>query len=265
MILENVMVKMKMLFVSAIAMLLLLSCDKKQLEPESREVFGSMCMVNLYESGTEKLYGKIFGRLEEIDNTFSSDEKTVENSSRVFQLGNETKKYHSEKGFAIEEIKEIAKKANVKCMIVNLNGKVFVQGSKTDKTPWRIGIKNPANPNGISIAVLTGINNASVMTKAEFADAMNTSRKYPSVTVIGTDSIYADNCSSYIFDLLNSDLPEEARRDSSTDEKISEICERLRKRENKLVIVDADGRIFASKELEGYLGASLDDYEIVFK
>ena len=259
------MVKMKMLFISAIAMLLLISCDKKQLEPESKEVFGSMCMVNLYESGTEKLYGKIFGRLEEIDNTFSTDEKSMESSSRVFQIGNETKKYTSMKGFAIEETKEIAKKANVKCMIVNLNGKVFVQGNKSDKTPWRIGIKNPANPKGISIAVLTGINNTSVMTKAEFADEMQSRKKYPSVTVISPDSIFADTCSSYVFDMLNNDNSNETRRDSSIEEKISDICERLRKMENKIVIVDADGRIFASKELEGYLGASLDDYEIVFE
>ncbi len=249
--------------IMAVAAFLLGSCEKKQLEPESKEVFGSICMVNLYESGTEKLYEEIFNRLEEIERVFSTDEKAKEASSRVFQVGNESKKYTSMKGFAIEEIKGMAKKSHADCLIVNLNGKVLLRGEKSDKTPWKVGIKNPANPNGMSIAIITGLTDTSIMTKAEFADEMGTGKKYPSVTVIGSDSIYADTCSSYVFDLLNK--VGETRRDKSSVEKIEEICEKLRRIENKIVIVDSDGRIFASKELEGYIGASLDDYEIVFR
>ena len=251
----------------ALAVLLLVSCDKKQLEPESKEVFGTICTVNLYENGTEKLYAKIFDKLNEIERDFDSAEtKEYENAKRFFQLNNEMKKYGAIKGCAIEAIKTITRKSHVRRMMVNLDGKVYVAGTKQDKSPWKIGLKNPANPSGISIAVLTGLSDISVMTKAEFNEDASKLKKYPSVTIISTDTIFADAYSSYIFDFLNNSAESDAtsRRDSTPEEKIAEICEKLRKMEVKMIIIDSEGKIYASKALEGYLGSEFDDYQIVF-
>lgn len=47
------------------------SCERRQVEPETRNVLGTTCTVNLYESGTEELYARIFRRLDEIDARFN--------------------------------------------------------------------------------------------------------------------------------------------------------------------------------------------------
>ncbi len=48
-----------------------ISCEKRQIEPQSRNVLGTLCTINLYEDGSKNLYDRIFHRLEEIDDIFN--------------------------------------------------------------------------------------------------------------------------------------------------------------------------------------------------
>ena len=207
-----------------------MSCEKRQREPESREALGTVCSVNLYESGTESKYGKIFARLDEIDALFNlsspaSDISRVNAArgapvevapdfikvlsealeiARVTEgafnpaLGSVTElwrnaKIHTDripskteirnalahadfrkirldeqagtvcmgdaeakldlnaiaKGFAADSIAEILAQGNVKGATVNLGGHIYVFGTKKDRSPWKLGIKNPNAPEGI--------------------------------------------------------------------------------------------------------------------
>lgn len=53
------------------------------------------------------------------------------------------------KGYAADSIVESLKDWNVKRGIIDLGGNVYVHGYRDDKnTPWRVGIKNPFEPEG---------------------------------------------------------------------------------------------------------------------
>ena len=51
------------------------------------------------------------------------------------------------KGYASQRLMEIFREHGVKSAIVSLGGNVQCLGSKPDGSPWRIGIKDPFNPN----------------------------------------------------------------------------------------------------------------------
>jgi thiamine biosynthesis lipoprotein len=52
------------------------------------------------------------------------------------------------KGYAADELIKIITTANVKRAIIDLGGNVYVWGKKPDGTKWRVGIKNPLDPEG---------------------------------------------------------------------------------------------------------------------
>jgi thiamine biosynthesis lipoprotein len=53
------------------------------------------------------------------------------------------------KGYAADELVEILKNANIQRAIVDLGGSsIYVWGKKPDGTQWRVGIKNPDDPEG---------------------------------------------------------------------------------------------------------------------
>ena len=59
------------------------------------------------------------------------------------------------KGYAADVLKDILKEKKVKQAIIDLGGNVYTVGKKKDKSPWRIGIKNPQAPEGSPAAVLS--------------------------------------------------------------------------------------------------------------
>lgn len=58
--------------------LLLVSCGKTVMEPQTQYVLGTVCTVNLFEDGSEELYQDIFEALNAIDNKFSVNKEYSE-------------------------------------------------------------------------------------------------------------------------------------------------------------------------------------------
>lgn len=52
------------------------------------------------------------------------------------------------KGFAADRVRTIFQQAGICHALVNLGGNVMAQGAKPDGSAWKIGIKDPHNPNG---------------------------------------------------------------------------------------------------------------------
>jgi len=57
------------------------------------------------------------------------------------------------KGYATDEAVKALKEAGIRHAIINAGGNVYALGTKPDGSPWRIGVQDPRNPQGI-IAVL---------------------------------------------------------------------------------------------------------------
>ena len=58
------------------------------------------------------------------------------------------------KGYAADELTKILKARKVRRAIVDLGGNIFVFGKKKDGSLWRVGIKNPNDPEGAPAIVL---------------------------------------------------------------------------------------------------------------
>lgn len=61
----------KTLIGAAACAIFLASC-KRPLPPQSQYTFGTVCSINLYESGSADLYAKLFGRLRELNDIFNN-------------------------------------------------------------------------------------------------------------------------------------------------------------------------------------------------
>ncbi len=48
------------------------SCGTRAMPPQSQYTFGTVCSINLYESGSTDLYAKLFGRLRELNDIFNN-------------------------------------------------------------------------------------------------------------------------------------------------------------------------------------------------
>ena len=57
------------------------------------------------------------------------------------------------KGYATDEAFEALREAGIRHAIINAGGNVYALGTKPDGSPWRVGVQDPRNPQGI-IAVL---------------------------------------------------------------------------------------------------------------
>ena len=62
------------------------------------------------------------------------------------------------KGFSADEVVGILKARGVTSALVDLGGNIFAVGSKTDGSPWRIGIQNPDSPRGTYFGIATVVN-----------------------------------------------------------------------------------------------------------
>lgn len=248
-------IKKQLSFVSIfmLVMLQFMSCDNSP-KTGSKQYFllNTVCGINLYKDGTEKLYEKIFNRLSEIERDFNAHSET----SYIFQInqaaGKKAVKVPADvyyviatsleysrltngafdptvgplvklwgintdfahipaneeisqtatlvnwqdveitpntnneggsvmlrregmaldlggiaKGYAADEVVKIVKEHNVKQAIIDLGGNIYVYGKKQDGSLWRVGVKNPNDPNGTPAMVLS-LKNSTVVTSGVY-------------------------------------------------------------------------------------------------
>jgi thiamine biosynthesis lipoprotein len=73
------------------------------------------------------------------------------------------------KGYAADELIAIIKQAKVKRAIIDLGGSsVYVWGKKSDGTKWRVGVKNPDNPEGGAPAIRLDIDSNTVTSSGAY-------------------------------------------------------------------------------------------------
>ncbi|MBR6384010.1 MAG: FAD:protein FMN transferase [Lachnospiraceae bacterium] len=115
------------------------------------------------------------------------------------------------KGFVADKLKEYLVDNNVESAIISLGGNVVVIGSKPDGSDYKIGIKDPDNPEGIIDSI--SVSNKSVVTSGtyerfveydgvKYHHILNTNTGYPvktdvkSVTIISDSSLEGDALST---------------------------------------------------------------------
>ena len=62
----------KTITVAAACALFFASCGMRTLPPQTEYTFGTVCSINLYQSGTADLYSKLFARLRELNDIFNN-------------------------------------------------------------------------------------------------------------------------------------------------------------------------------------------------
>jgi FAD:protein FMN transferase len=62
------------------------------------------------------------------------------------------------KGYAADEVVGILSAHGVRSALIDLGGNIFAMGSKTDGSPWRIGVQNPDSPRGTYFGIATVVN-----------------------------------------------------------------------------------------------------------
>ena len=115
------------------------------------------------------------------------------------------------KGFVADKLKEYLVENNVESAIISLGGNVVVIGSKPDGSDYKIGIKDPDNPESIIDSI--SVSNKSVVTSGtyerfveydgvKYHHILNTNTGYPvktdvkSVTIISDSSLEGDALST---------------------------------------------------------------------
>lgn len=119
------------------------------------------------------------------------------------------------KGYAADEVVRILRSRGVRSAIVDLGGDIYAMGARTDGTPWRIGIQNPAAPRGRSLGVVKVVSR-SVVSSGDYENffiqngkryhhIMDTRTGFPvdngldQVTVIAESSADADGLGLTLF------------------------------------------------------------------
>lgn len=119
------------------------------------------------------------------------------------------------KGFAADEIAKICEKNHVRRAIIDLGGNVLAFGEKSKNEKWKVGIKNPDEPEGEPFKVVE-IDSGAVVTSGNYEryfiqdgkryhHILNGKAGFPaetglkSVSVICKDSIFADALSTTFF------------------------------------------------------------------
>lgn len=119
------------------------------------------------------------------------------------------------KGYAADELVAIAQEAGIQQALFDLGGNIYAFGTKADGTPWRVGVKDPAQPGG-SPALALAVQNRSVVTSGmyerffeqegiRYHHILNPATGYPvwndiqSVTIVSKSSLLADALSTSVF------------------------------------------------------------------
>ena len=177
------------------------------------------------------------------------------------------------KGYAADELTKILKARKVRRAIVDLGGNIFVYGKKKDGSPWRVGIKDPKDPEGVP-AIVLNVANSTIVTSGvyerfftengvRYHHILDVKTGYPaasgllSSTIVCESSMAADALSTSVFVLGKKSGMELLRRMQAPE--LSEIpglhAQALG------IFIEEDGSISASKELEGSLDAPAVKFE----
>ena len=119
------------------------------------------------------------------------------------------------KGYAADELVAMAQEAGIQQALFDLGGNIYAFGTKADGTPWRVGVKDPAQPGG-SPALALAVQDRSVVTSGmyerffeqegiRYHHILNPATGYPvwndiqSVTIVSKNSLLADALSTSVF------------------------------------------------------------------
>ena len=119
------------------------------------------------------------------------------------------------KGYAADELVAIAQEAGIQQALFDLGGNIYAFGTKADGTPWRVGVKDPAQPGG-SPALALAVQDRSVVTSGmyerffeqegiRYHHILYPATGYPvwndiqSVTIVSKSSLLADALSTSVF------------------------------------------------------------------
>lgn len=177
-------------------------------------------LVDLWGIGTDKA---TVPNLSEIENTLTLiDYKNIildkENKTvKLSQKGMDIDLGAIAKGFAADKIASYLKEEDINNAIINLGGNIYTIGYKEKNTPFKVGIQDPTQPRGNSIATIEA-SNISVVTSGIYERYIEKDSKiyhhmlspftgYPfennltSVTIISDKSINCDALSTSAFGL----------------------------------------------------------------
>ncbi|WP_277055256.1 FAD:protein FMN transferase [Treponema socranskii] len=180
------------------------------------------------------------------------------------------------KGYAADELTKILKARKVRRAIVDLGGNIFVYGKKKDGSPWRVGIKDPNDPEGVP-AIVLNVANSTIVTSGvyerfftengvRYHHILDVKTGYPaasgllSSTIVCESSMAADALSTSVFVLGREGGMELLHRiQSSAGTPLAEIpglhAQVLG------IFIEEDGSVTASKALEGSLEAPAVRFE----
>lgn len=162
------------------------------------------------------------------------------------------------KGYATDKAIEILKAKGITSALVNAGGDVRVIGNRPDGKPWRIGVQNPRQPDGISAKLAltewdtmetSGDYQRFIMKDGiRYSHILNPRtgwqpREVASVTMVNNSSTYGDILSKPIFVLGT--------------EKGLELLKQFPGTE--AVIVTMDGKIIVTPGLEGKIELSIEE------
>ena len=180
------------------------------------------------------------------------------------------------KGYAADELTKILDARKVRRAIVDLGGNIFVYGKKKDGSPWRVGIKDPKDPEGVP-AIVLNVANSTIVTSGvyerfftengvRYHHILDVKTGYPaasgllSSTIVCESSMAADALSTSVFVLGKESGMELLHRiQSSAGTPLAEIpglhAQVLG------IFIEEDGSISASKALEGSIEAPAVSFE----
>ena len=180
------------------------------------------------------------------------------------------------KGYAADELTKILKARKVRRAIVDLGGNIFVYGKKKDGSPWRVGIKDPNDPEGVP-AIVLNVANSTIVTSGvyerfftengvRYHHILDAKTGYPaasgllSSTIVCESSMAADALSTSVFVLGKEGGMELLRRIQSSAAtplaKIPGLHAQVLG-----IFIEEDGSVSASKALEGSLEAPAVRFE----
>lgn len=170
------------------------------------------------------------------------------------------------KGYAADEVVKIVAENNVSQAIVDLGGNIYVYGKKQDGSLWRVGVKNPNDPNGTPAMVLS-LENSTVVTSGvyerffiedgiRYHHILDTKTGIPAqtgllaCTIICESSMTADALSTSMF-LLGKENGIKFLRELAAENKMAEVPG-LGTGVSGIFITE-DGNVTASDTLRGAL------------
>ncbi len=179
--------------------------------------------------------------LDEVNSTIYLPEKGM-----VMDLGGVAKGYATDK--AVAALKEMG----IENALINAGGNVYTLGSRAAGTPWKVGVQDPRDPEGIK-AVLQGTNTAIVSSGdyqryfeadgIRYHHIIDPANGYPARVSAGTTVIMK---SATIADILSTSLfvkgPVEGIK---LAEELNEMYAAM--------IITGDGKIYGTKNLNNYL------------